>query len=92
MNDKNYYCSKCSKVFKEWDHPGCFILFDKCRGKTCPDCGRTRKLGKVRCRYEESTKPGKEGRTKYDCGRCGKMSVGFFTEHFENFFAKIGLN
>lgn len=73
-----YVCSKCNKDFDEGQHPGYFIVFNKCRGKTCPDCGRIRKLGRVRCFYENLSKPGSEGRSIFGCIKCHKETEYFF--------------
>lgn len=72
---KCFVCSECNKDF--WgEHPGYFIIFDKCRGKTCPDCGKVRKLGKVRILYEnfndEAT--GRYGKSLFGCVKCDKSS------------------
>ena len=51
-------------------HPGFFILFDKCQGKTCPDSGKVRKIGRVKCLEWEGV--------QFDCGRCGRMAETFW--------------
>lgn len=80
MNKYNltYTCSKCFKKFDDGQHPGYFIVFSKCRGKTCLDCGRKRKLGIIKCLYENFSKPGSEGKSLFECRKCKKMTEYFF--------------
>jgi hypothetical protein len=84
-----YVCSKCFKDFDEGQHPGYFIAFDKCRGKTCPDCGRIRKLGRVRCLYENLSKPGSEGKSFWGCAKCHKTAEFFFNGICNDCFCEV---
>lgn len=85
----SYICSKCFKDFDEGQHPGYFIPFNKCLGKTCPDCGRVRKLERVRCFYENLSRPGSEGKSFFGCVGCGKMAEYFFNGVCGDCFCKV---
>lgn len=84
-----YNCSKCKKDFDEGQHPGYFIIFNKCQGKTCPDCGKIRKLGRVRCFYENLSKPGSEGKSLFGCAKCHKTKEFFFNGICEDCFCEV---
>lgn len=71
-----YVCLRCRKDFSKQDHPGYFYLFDKCRGKTCPDCGLTRKLGKIKCLHEDFGEP--NVKSLFECSRCHVSNSYFF--------------
>lgn len=76
----DYVCSRCSKTF--WgEHPGYFTLFDKCRGKTCPDCGKERKLGRINYLHWD--------RTRFQCANCGEMTDAFFNGVCTNCFCEV---
>jgi len=84
-----YVCSKCSKEFDEGQHPGYFTVFNKCRGKTCPDCGRIKKLGRVRCLYENLSKPGSEGKSLWGCIKCHGETEYLFNGICDNCFCEV---
>ena len=86
---RKFVCSKCFKDFNEGQHPGYFILFDKCRGKTCPDCGKVRKLGKIKCLYENLSRPGSEGKSLFGCSKCNQAREYFFNGVCDECFCKI---
>lgn len=39
------HLSSCSRCQKGLDSVSYIVVYDKCRGKTCPDCGKVRKMG-----------------------------------------------
>lgn len=84
-----YVCSKCSKDFDEGQHPGYFIVFNKCRDKTCPDCGRVRKLGRIKCLYENLSRPGSEGKSLMECMKCKEMTEFFFNGVCPDCFCEV---
>jgi len=58
-------CVGCGKEFKG-KQVYSSIIYDKCRGKLCPDCGKMRKLGVI-----ETVDFGKV--YSWGCLRCGEM-------------------
>lgn len=61
----NFVCCRCRKSF--WDeHPGYSIIYDKCRGKACLECGKIRVLGKIKTLQWKNT--------NFGCVKCGEPS------------------
>lgn len=66
---------ECGKKLKEKEGNFLTVVYDKCRGKTCPDCGKVRKLETIR------TVDWGKGITAA-CPQCGEMAR-FFTGRLE---------
>jgi len=65
---------ECGKKLIEREGNFSIIIYDKCQGKTCPDCGKVRKLGTI-----EMIDWGKA--ITAGCPECGEMTR-FFVRRF----------
>ena len=75
MPSHEFLCYKCGDT-DQGLRPSYILVFDKCRGKTCPDCGKVRKLGRVRLLHYFYDKPA-EGRSLMGCMKCRKCTETF---------------
>ena len=63
-----FHCSRCGERVKSLEGYS-FVAYDECRGKTCPDCKKTRNLGKVHATVLDDMK-----RPSASCINCEKMT------------------
>jgi hypothetical protein len=75
MPSQEFLCYKC-KDTSQGLRPAYILVFDKCRGKTCPDCGKIRRLGRVKLLYYFYDKPC-TGESLFGCLKCRRSSEAF---------------